>query len=114
MKKVLKILEILKITFFNILSIEYRVDSKKVKFSMYGFFMYKEDFRYAENISSIFVTKCKDETFVYVETYRIGILIGKKGRFIKALTEWVSEDLGISKSNIKFILSENKTWDDIY
>ena len=98
------------VSIMNFFNIKVRVDSKPVRRAMYSYFNCKE-WRYWELITKVDVYETKDKLFVNIETHRPGFLIGKAGRFIDGLKEYLKEEL---KKDIHIHLIECQLWHKLY
>jgi len=87
-----------------------QIDSKKIRRSMKAFFI-KEDWGYENTITKVEVFEKENELEVLIETHCPGILIGRMGRTIDALKEWLEKE---EEKVIKINLQENLMWCDLY
>lgn len=91
-----------------------KIDSKQVRRIMYLFFDDSiEDIitKILNTITSINVFKGHEYVTVEITTHRPGLLIGKGGRTIDALTERLTKELEIP---VKIELTEDKMWHDLF
>jgi len=108
-----KFFNLIKIAYYAILSflnLKFKIDSKKVRRTMYQFFNI-EDWSYYTSITKIDVYKEKKRLLIIVETHRPGLLIGKGGSTINALIDRLKEEL---KTDVKISIRECKLWSNLY
>ena len=88
-----------------------KVDSKKVRRSMYSYFYYHE-WDYTLTLTNVEVFESKSGISVLIETHKPGVLIGKAGSFIEGLKEWLKHDL--NRTDIEINIRESKLWLELY
>lgn len=86
------------------------IDSKIYRKHIYLYFRLNE-WGYETSITYVMTFKHGDEIIIEIETHHPGLLIGKAGRFIDGLTEYLKEE---TKQNIKIDLKECKLWHNLY
>jgi ribosomal protein S3 len=106
-----KILNYLRFFAIRYLGFKIKVDNKKVRRSMNQYF-YSNEWNYITTITKIETYETKKGLEIFIESHRVGILIGKKGSFIDGLKEWIKEDL--ERTDITFHLKECKLWSNLY
>jgi len=77
---------------------------------------YYNDNNYTDCISrinSIVVSETKKEIIIEITAYRVGLLIGKGGRIIDGLKNWIETTNEIKKP-IKIRMFECKLWEGVY
>lgn len=94
----------------NIFAIKVKVDSKQVRRIMNRFFHYN-DWKYQYTITKVSVYETKNTLFVNIESHRPGLLIGKGGRTIDSLREWLEEEF---KKEVKIRIEECQLWNKLY
>lgn len=90
--------------------LKYEVDSKKYRKQMYLYFRHHRWQRY-DTITSVKVFKKNTKTYIEIESYQPGILIGKAGQFINGLKKWLSDEFN---EDIVTKIEETNIWKDIF
>jgi len=86
------------------------IDSLLYRRLMYQYFR-MIDWNYITSITSIKVFKQRDGISIEIETHRPGLLIGKAGKIIDELRDFIKED---TKENIHFSIKECMLWYGLY
>ena len=96
--------------FRKIFMLEYPIDSREYRAKMHTFFILR-DWKYEDTITRIDVSKIGMSVYIVIETHRPGMLIGKGGSFINALTKFLKDEL---KEDITIDIKECKMWHKLY
>lgn len=108
MKKTLKLFHIF---LKNIFGLKYEIDNKIYRKTIYHFLRWNEHEHQSVLITHIKVFKHKKRIIVEIETHRPGLLIGKGGKFIDELKDFVEDN---TKQKIEIDLRESKLWMNLY
>jgi len=88
------------------------IDSKLFRKSIANYFYNEDSSGIISHFTDLKVTETKDKFIVHITTHRPGILIGKGGRTIDSLIEWLNGE-GFIKP-IEIDLKESKMWHNLY